>query len=109
MEDDRGLNEYIARQQNLVDHLVRQVYGEDIKFEDLSAFGQFKIEAMAREMADDVRPDLVKEGAMQLQRQEIARLRQALSQALSENRDLWESNEQLQLELYDLGEADAGA
>ena len=106
MNEDE-LNKYLAKEQNILDHLTSKIYGPGAKFDRLSPFGQYTIESLARERAlvSDPDPDLrhAKVEAMTL-RMEIAELNEKLSVALRENQDLWEQNEELLLELYDLEE-----
>jgi ABC-type phosphate transport system auxiliary subunit len=94
--DDEALNKYIADQQNLHDHLTRKMYGSDTKFEQLSAFGQHTIEAIAREfrrakLSDQKEPD------DKFLRSEVQRLSSEVDKLKRENYDLWEENEMYRL------------
>ena len=101
---EEDLDKYIAKHQNILDHLTRKVYGSKVKFESLSPFGQNTIESLARERAliSDPDPELrhAKVEAATL-RHENAELQQKLSAALVDNQDLWEEIESLRMEQYE--------
>lgn len=101
-EDD--LNKHIAKHQNTLDNLTRKVYGHGVRFENLSPFGQYTIESLARErhLISDPDPELrhAKVEAATL-RHENTELQEKLTSALNENQDLWEENEELRLQLYE--------
>jgi chromosome segregation ATPase len=103
--NEEELNKHIAKQQNDLDRLTRNIYGGQIKFESLSPFGQYTVESLARQRAlmSDPDPELrtAKAEAATL-RYENHNLQQKLTEALRENQDLWEKNEELLLEIYDL-------
>lgn len=104
MANEEELDKFIAKHQNILDHLTRKVYGNHVKFESLSPFGQHTIESLARERAlmSDPDPELrhAKVEAATL-RHENTELQQKLTSALNENQDLWEENEELRLQLYE--------
>lgn len=103
------LDKHIAKQQNALDNLTRKIYGGQLRFEQLSPFGQYTVEALARERAliSDPDPELrtAKAEAATL-RYENTDLSKRLSEALRENQDLWEANEELRLQLTDYEDED---
>lgn len=105
--NEKDLDKFIAKHQNTLDHLTRKLYGEGMKFERLSPFGQYTVEAMARERAliSDPDPELrhAKMEAATL-RHELTETQEKLAKALRENQDLWEKNEELMMELYEAEE-----
>jgi hypothetical protein len=86
------LNKYIAHQYNLMDHLTRTVYGEGIRYEQLSPFGQKHIESLAMLQPSSASPDpdilrVREENA--LLREENANLMERISSLLLDVEDLW--------------------
>lgn len=104
--DQVGLNEFLAKEQNTLDHLTTKIYGPGMKFEKLSVLGQYTIESLARQKAMISDPDpalrTAKSQIVDLSR-EIEILNDKLAKALRDNQDLWEENEQLRLEVIDHG------
>lgn len=104
MMNEESLDEFLAREQNLLDHLTRKIHGPGIKFERLSAFGQHTIEAMARQqvLASDPDPELRAVRAQNVDLvQENKNLSAKLAAALRDNQDLWEENEEYKMREYD--------
>lgn len=106
-EDEKGLGEFLASQQNLIDHLTRQIYGSNTKFEHLSAFGQARIEGYARDY-DTVGRQLTGEidNDLRVAQAEIKKMKEEVSNLLVENEDLWRENEDLRMELLEREEQD---
>lgn len=106
--DEKDLDKFIAKHQNTLDHLTRRLYGGQMTFERLSPFGQYTVEALARErsLISDPDPELrhAKMEAATL-RHELTETQEKLAEALRENQDLWEANEELRMELYDAEES----
>lgn len=104
---EEELNQFLAKEQNTLDHLTRKIYGPSMKFERLSPFGQYTIESLAREraLASDPDPELrhAKAEVVTLRR-EIEVLTNKLADALQDNQELWEENEELKMEIYDYEE-----
>lgn len=93
------LNKFLAQEQNLLDHLTAKVYGPHIKFEKLSALGQYSIESLARQRIYNT-PSTENDQVEHLHR-EIGVLWEKLAKALKDNQELWEENEQLKLEIIE--------
>lgn len=107
MMNEDSLEQYIAKEQNMVDHLTKEMYGSGIKFESLSAIGQYTIEAKARErlLSNDPNPELRTAKVENIDlRAENARLEKRLAAALRDNQELWEQNEEYRLREYDAEE-----
>lgn len=102
MDEDREALKYVAQQYSIIDHLTRKVYGPGVRFEQLSAFGQNQIEALARDsgLLEPQREPKQAESQINTLRRNLVELEEKLVLALRENQDLWEENEQLKQELY---------
>jgi hypothetical protein len=103
---NRALSAYIAQQQNEIDHLVRKVYGKDVRFEQLSPLGQHTIESLARERSAP--PPITHHIRSERLSAEYEALKEKVAELLRENMDLWEENEQLRIELEDYEDSDSG-
>lgn len=99
--NEEDLNKYLAKQQNVLDHLARKIYGGQVKFDNLSPFGQHTIESLARErsLLSDPDPELRQaKTEVATLRQELHEANAKLAAALRDNQDLWEENEELRME-----------
>ena len=98
--DEHDLTAWLTKEQNVMDHLTRKIYGPHAKFEKLSAFGQNTIEGLARDRAMISDPDPEMRSVMarniDLER-ENSEISKRLAVALQENQDLWEENQEYRM------------
>jgi hypothetical protein len=101
---EEALSAFIAQQQNEIDHIVRKVYGNNIKFEQLSPLGQYTVESMAR---NSRYPELPRSLVMPTSSYD-AESSERIAALLRENQDLHDENEILRQELEDYENSDRG-
>jgi predicted nuclease with TOPRIM domain len=98
MSNNEDLDKYLASTYNLIDHLTERVYGDGIRYEQLSLFGQQHIEALARLQPTVTEPD----PAIQSLRADNALLREEnielMNRIASVLREMEELYEELELE-----------
>lgn len=97
MNEELEALKYTARQQNLMDHLTKKMYGPNAKFERLSAFGQYQIETLARQQLEINVPHMLSEARGYAAT--IRSLEERLAETLKEVDELLHERDGLLIEL----------